>query len=261
MRFNDDIIEPLVGEILNDVASSFFDARRTLEAKIDLFHNFVSDLKELSTEVQCRAALLNLLLINNQHAQEFYRLIGLDGEVFLSAKVSDPRNCLSEIPFGIGLRNRYTKLVFAVYRTLQKACELYLNGRQPSDKSTAQPDQEIIYYQLILKMHQVINDDIKKINESISPSHTLQFAKGLDPEKMAKEKVTGGGISSPQLLDKKLCYRPIDMANLGLIEFPLLPEIDNVKASALRFCKGIYTRYPNELKNIMEFVKDRISAK
>ena len=202
-----------------------------------------------------------MLLINDQHAKEFYRLIGIDGAVFLNAKVSDPRNCLSEIPFGIGLRNRYTKLVFAVYRTLQKACEIYLNGRQPSENSTAQPEHDIIYYQLILKMHHVLNDDIKKINETISPSHTLRFAKEFDPEKMAKEKVTGGGISSPQLLDKKLCYRPIDMANLGLIEFPLLPQIDNVKASVGRFCKDIYTRYPNELKNIMEFVKNRIAAR
>ena len=260
MQFNDDIIEPLVSEILNDVANSFFDARRTLEAKIDLFHKFVNELKDLSTDVQCRAALLNLLLINDQHAQAFYQLIGIDDSVFLTSKVSDPRNCLSEIPFGIGLKNRYTKLVFAVYGTLQEACNIYLNGRQPSEKSSAHPDQDIMYYQLILKMHRVLNDDIKRINETISPSCTLQFAKEFDPAKMTKEKVTGGGISNPQLLDEKLCYHPIDIGNLGLSEFPLLPELDNVKASVKRFCKDLYNRYPNEIKNIIEFVKNRISA-
>jgi hypothetical protein len=260
MQISDDIIEPLVGEILNDVANSFFDARRTLEAKIDLFHKFVNDLKELSADVQCRASLLNLLLINDQHAQAFYRLIGIDGAVFLTARESDPRNCLSEIPFGIGPKNRYTKLVFAVYGNLQEACNTYLNGRQSSDKSSAHPNHDNIYYQLILKMHQVLNDDIKRINETVSPSCTLQFAKQFDQAKMAKEKVTGGGISNPQLLDNKLCYRPINMDNLGLSVFPLLPDLGDVKASVRGFCKDIYIRYPNELKNIIEFVKNRITA-
>jgi hypothetical protein len=180
MRINDDIIEPLVSDILNDVASSFFDARRTMEAKIDLFHTFVNDLKNLSIDVQCRAALLNLLLVNDRQAHEFYRLLGIDGTVFLSAKTSDPRNCLSEIPFGLGFRNRYTKLVIAVYSTLQEACDVYINGRPTSAKTPASPNEDIIYYQLVLKMHQVLNEDIKKINETISPSCTLQFAKELN---------------------------------------------------------------------------------
>lgn len=260
MRFKDDLIEPLVSEILTDVAGSFFDARRTLEAKIDLFQKFVEKLQEMAIEVQYRAGLLNLLLVDDQQALAFYRMLKLDGKVFLDSKITDPSNCLSGIPFGIGFVNRYTKLVFTVYSNLQKACDVYLNGHSQPEKTFAHSQEEAIYYHLIVKMHQVLNEDIKKLNETISPSCTLQFAKGFNPDLMAKEKVTGGGISNPQSLDEKLCYRPIDLNHLKLLEFPLPPKIDDVRGSVKRFCKDLCIRYPGELKKIVEFIRIRISA-
>jgi len=260
MGINDGMLEPLIGEILDDVASSFFEARRTIEAKIDHFHEFVKTLRKMAADVQSRAALLNLLLVDDRQAEAYYRMLGLDGEVFLDAKIADPHNVLSGIPFGIGFCSRYTKLVFTVYSNLQEAGAIYLNGPPQSIKMPARPDQEFIYYHLIVKMHQVLNHEIKRINDTTSPSCTLQFAKEFKPDLMTKERVTGGGISDPQALDEKLCYRQIDLNTLGLLEFPLLPKLDDVRPSVKRFCKDLHSRYPNELKEILEFIRQRISA-
>ena len=262
MTINDDMIAPLVGEILDDVATSFFDARRRIEAKIDLFHNYVEELHKMATDVQSHAALLNLLLVDDRQAGAFYRTLGLDGDLFVAAKKVDPRDDLSYMPFAIGFRRRYTKLVFMAYTHLHEACAIYANG-QPSEyvKTSSQPNQEVIYYGLIVKMHQILNEDIKRINDSISPSGTLQFAKEFKPDVMIKERVTGGGISDARSLDEKLCYRPIDLNTLSLIEFPLLPKFSDVRSSISRFCKELCNRYPDELKKIVEYISHRISAK
>lgn len=262
MRIKDDMIAPLVGEILNDVATSFFDARRRIEAKIDLFHKYVDELRKMATNVQSHAALLNLLLVDDRQAKAFYQLLGLDGDVFVAAKGVDPRDDLSRFPFAIGFRRRYTKLVFTAYAHLQEACALYANGPQSlSDKTPSLPNQEFIYYGLIVKMHQVINEDIKRINDTISPSCTLQFAKGFKPDVMAKERVTGGGISNAKSLDDKLCYRPIDLQSLSLTAFPRLPNLGDVRSSISRFCRDLCNRYPDELEKIVEFIRHRVSAK
>jgi hypothetical protein len=254
------MLEPLIGEILDDVASSFFEARRTLEAKIDHFHEFVETLHKMADDVQSQAALLNLLLVDDRRAESFYRMLGIDGEMFLAGKNADPHKVLSLIPFGISFCSRYTKLVFTTYNNLQEAVAIYLAGQPQSVKTPSHPDQEIIYYQLIVKMHQVLNNEIKRINDTISPSCTLQFAKEFKPDLITKERVTGSSISDPRALDAKLCYRPIDMNHLGLLKFPLLPRLDDVRSSVKRFCKDLYNRYPAELKAIVDFIRHRISA-
>lgn len=260
MQSKKDLIEPLVGDILSDVADSFFTARRSLEAKIDLFHESVKKLRGMATDIHQHAALLNLLLVNDRQAEAFYRMLGLKAETFLAAADVDPRSILSGVPLGFGFNTRYTKLVFVVYSSLQEACDFYLNGQSDSSKTRAAPEGEKIYYRLIVKMHQLLNGEIVRINETISPSCTLQFAKAFKPDVLAKEKLTGGGITSSMSLDNKLCYRPIDLSALGLLEIPLFPKLDQVKGPVKSFCKDLCRRYPNELKIIFEFIRKRIEA-
>jgi hypothetical protein len=260
MQSKKDLIEPLVDDILSDVADSFFTARRSLEAQIDLFHESVKELHGMAADIHQRAALLNLLLVEDRQAKAFYRMLGLEAETFLAAADVDPRSILPDMPSGFGFNNRYTKLVFDVYSRLKEGCDIYMNGQADASKTYTAPEGEKIYYRLIVKMHQLLNDEIIRINETISPSCTLQFAKAFKPDVLAKEKVTGGGMTSAMYLDDKLCYRPIDLSALGLMEFPLFPKIDDVKAPVKRFCKDLCRRYPKELKHIVEFIKQRISA-
>ena len=260
MGTKSDPIEPLVDDILYDVAESFFEKRRLLEAKIDLFHEFVSDLKRMAAGIQFRAALLNLLLVDDRQADAFYRMLGIEGEAFLAAKLTDPRSSLSHIPFGFSFVNRHTKIVCEVYTILREDIHHYLNGRPQPQKKAEHLKMDPVYYRLIVKMHQVLNREIDRINASVSPSSTLQFAKEFKPDVLVKEKVTGGGITDATALDDKLCYRPIDFSSLGLPAFPPLPSLDDVRPSIKSFCQKLCRRYPKELKNIIDFIKQRINA-
>ena len=62
MGLNDDFIDPLVEEILTDVAGSFFETRRQLDEKIDLFHSYAQALRRKETEVRDPAAHSSFIL-------------------------------------------------------------------------------------------------------------------------------------------------------------------------------------------------------
>jgi hypothetical protein len=259
MGFNDDFIDPLVEEILTDVAGSFFEKRRHLDEKIDLFHSYVQALRLKEADVRNPAALLNHLLLRGHQAPAFYEMLNVEGTPLTAAGAVVPQNARLCMPLAIGFCTRYVKLVCNAYDALQKSCAVYLHGRSKADM-TANPDPTNAYYDLVLEMHRLVNQEIKRVNASISPSCALQFAKRLNPQMVQKEQVTGGGASDARALDDKLCYPPIDLQALSLTKFPELPEIGTVLPEIKRFCESLCKAHGGKIKEDMADLKSRLST-
>jgi hypothetical protein len=259
MGFNDDFIDPLVEEILTDVAGSFFEQRRQLDAKIDLFHSYVQALRLKEAEVRNPAALLNHLLLRGHQAPAFYEMLKVKGSLLTAAGAAVPQNAQLCMPLAVGFCTRYVKLVCNAYDALQKSCVVYLHGPSRADM-TANPDPTKAYYDLVLEMHRLVNQEINRVNASISPSCALQFAKRLNPQMVQKEKVTGGGASDARSLDEKLCYAPIDLKALSLAKYPDLPEIGTVLPEIKRFCETLCRAHGRHIKEDMADLKARLSA-
>ena len=259
MGLNDDFIDPLVEEIMTDVAGSFFENRRQLDEKIDLFHSYVQALRFKEAEVRKQAALLNHLLLQGHQAPAFYEMLNVEGTLLTAAGVVVPQNPQLCMPFALGFCTRFVKLVCNAYDALQKSCAVYLHGRSKADM-TANPDPTKAYYSLVLEMHRLVNQEINRINVSISPSCALQFAKRLNPQMVQKEKITGGGASDARSLDDKLCYTPIDLKTLSLKKFPELPEIEAVLPQVKRFCEALCRAHGKIIKEIMADLKSRLST-
>ena len=259
MGLNDDFIDPLVEEILTDVAGSFFETRRQLDEKIDLFHSYAQALRRKETEVRDPAALLNHLLLRGHQAPAFYEMLNVEGTLLSAAGAVVPQNVRLCMPFAIGFCTRFVKLVCNAYDALQKSCAVYLHGRPEADM-TANPDPTKVYYDLVLEMHRLVNQEINRVNASISPSCALQFAKRLNPQMVQKEKVTGGGASDARSLDEKLCYTPIDLEALSLKKYPELPEIGTVLPEIKRFCEILCKAHGGKIKEEMADLKSRLST-
>lgn len=259
MGFNDDFIDPLVEEILTDVAGSFFENRRQLDEKIDLFHSYVQALRLKEAEVRNPAALLNHLLLRGRQAPAFYEMLGVEGALLAAAGSAVPQDARLCLPFAIGFCSRYVKLVCNAYDALQKSCAFYLHGRSKAGM-TADPHPTKAYYYLVLEMHRLINQEITRINASISPSCALQFAKRLNPQMVQKEQITGGGASDTRSLDDKLCYTPIDLETLSLKKYPELPEIGAALPEVKRFCEILCRAQGRKIKEIMADLKSRLST-
>ena len=259
MGFNDDFIDPLVEEILTDVAGSFFGNRRRLDEKIDLFNGYVKALRRKEVEVRDSAALLNHLLLRGDQAPAFYEILNVEGTLLTAAGALVPQNTGLCMPFAIGFCTRFVKLVCNAYDALQKSCAVYLHGRPEADMTTT-ADSTHVYYDLVLEMHRLVNQEIKRVNASISPSCALQFAKRLNPQMVQKEQVTGGGASDARSLDDKLCYMPIDLQALSLTKYPELPEIGIVLPEIKRFCETLCRAYGGKIKEDMAELKYRLST-
>jgi hypothetical protein len=259
MGLNDDFIDPLVEEILTDVAGSFFEKRRQLDEKIDLLHGYVQALRFKESEVQNQAAFLNHLLLQGHQAPAFYEMLNVDGTLLTAAGAVVPQNAQLCMPLAIGFCTRFVKLVCTAYDALQKSCAVYLHGRSKADM-TAKPDPTKAYYYLVLEMHRLVNQEINHINASISPSCALQFAKRLNPQMVQKEKITGGGASDARSLDDKLCYTTIDLETLSLKRFPELPVIGTVLPDVKRFCETLCRAHGKKIKDVMADLKSRLSA-
>ncbi|MFZ0613556.1 MAG: hypothetical protein WAM73_15060 [Desulfobacterales bacterium] len=258
MAISDDFSDPLVEEILTDVAGSFFEKRRQLDDKIDLFHSYVKDLQLKETSVRSAAAFLNHLLLKGRQAPAFYKMLGVADAFFTAAGTRSTPAALAYMPFAIGARARFVKLVANAYAALQKSCTAYLHGRS-SPEPAAEPKPADVYYDLVLEMHRLVNSEINRINVSISPSCTLQFAKRLNPQMTQKEKITGGGIADVGSLDEKLCYSAIELDSLSLEKYPELPEAGTVKPALERFCKNLYGMHAEETKAIVADLKARLT--
>lgn len=258
MGINDGFVDPLVEEILTDVAESFFEHRRQLEEKINLFYSYVEELRLKEVEVRTRAAFLNHLLLHGRQAPAFYAMLGVEGALFTAAGAAAPQSALACMPFAIGFCVRFVKLVCTAYDALQKSCALYLHGRSKADM-TAKPDPTQAYYALVIEMHRLINQEIDRINSSISPSCALQFAKRLNPLMAQKEKITGGGATDARSLDEKMCYAAIDLESLSLKRYPELPEIEAVRPAVKRFCETLCRTHAKKIKTVMADLKARLS--
>ncbi len=257
MAISDDFSDPLVEEILTDVAGTFFEKRRQLDDKIDLLYAYAKDLQQQKSSVDRAAAFLNHLLLRGRQAPAFYTMLGVEDAFFTAAGTRATPAAPACLPFAFSARARFVKLVGTAYEGLQHACAAYLHGRG-DPASAAEPEPAAVYYDLVLELHRLVNAEISRINDSVSPSCTLQFAKRLNPQATQKERITGGG-AAVQSLDEKLCYRPIELDGLALAKCPELPETGTVLPALERFCKSLYDVHGAEIKAIVAELKAHLA--
>jgi len=254
MGINDDFVNPLVTDILTEVAGNFFEARRLLDHKIELFHNNVELLKQSAGVVDARAAFLNYLLIDETEAAALYESLPLPAKPFLvGEKLSDLARP-SSLPAALTVRRKYFKLVFWAFDKLRRACDTYLNGERRHVNAQRQQEETVkVYFHMLDKMHTLINEDIEKINCYLSPSCTLQYARTFDMQTSEKEKTFGKISPDLSSLDEKLRYKPIDFGSLNLKTFPDLPSGAAVKTAIKATVKRVYC-------NQRSRVKERLAA-
>lgn len=252
-----DFSEPMVEEVLTDLADNFFSSRKELDDMIDIFYSYLIKLREKEAELAERAGFLNWLLINGSTVSGFYELLGMNPPAFLTAesRLPDRKIIPEEIPFAFTAKGEFVKTVIWAYNALQKACQGHMNG-YPEDTDR---DSREIYYKMMLKMSMLINKKIADINTGMSPYSVLGFARKFNPEARVKECVAGatlGGYACS--IDSKLAYQPIDFESLNLKTYPELPEQRTVLPEITSFCEKNYAGKKDEIRKRIADLKRRI---
>jgi len=264
MSIQDDYAKNLADEVLSDMAENFFGARKQLDETIDLFYEYVAELKKKQSLLEERFRFLNYLLLNSQEVSQFYEELGIQdtGTIPREGGLSEKAIPVNG-PSAITLRGKYVKLVMWAYETVQKGCKAYSHGMDYQEMKRVGFEQRDAYYDLVIGMHQLINKEIRRVNAKVSPSHILQTAKRFDPETQQKEKFTGGGAyyGDDSSLNRELNYKPIDKASLNIQKFPDLPEADRVDHRISKFCKDCFSRHSESIRRIIHEVQEKIQEK
>ena len=254
MGINDDFVDPLVTDILTEVAGNFFEARRLLDRKIDLFHANVELLKHAADKVEARAAFLNYLLIGKKEASVFYESLPVPSEPFLVGESLSRLALPFRLPSALTSKRKYFKLIFWAFKELRLECDTYINGEKHDAATHPRVEEPVgAYFNLVNKMHILINEEIQKINCYMSPSCTLQFARSFDLETSDKEKTFGRTSPDLSSLDEKMRYESINFDSLNIKSFPALPSGTGVTHTIKKSVNRIY-------RNRRSLVMERIAA-
>ncbi|MDM8524395.1 hypothetical protein QUF80_13590 [Desulfococcaceae bacterium HSG8] len=253
-----DFSETLAEEVLSDMAGTFFGARKEVEKMTELFQDFVEKFRAKQAETDVRAAFLNYLLLDEKSARSFYESLRVDAEELLSES-RFPDNMPGDIPFAFTAKGEYIGLVLREYDSLQKACHAYLNGESDEDILGRETEPEHVYYNLLVTMCDLINEKIHSVNNDMSPSGVLQYARKLVPGTRDKQRITGGITYGGDEcgINQRLSFQPIDFASLQLKKYPELPGISQVNSRITSFCKKHYAEKKGDIKALIFELKEK----
>jgi hypothetical protein len=244
----------LADEFLADVASSFFDARRKVDAMIEVFEAAVSRLRRQAGRVAAAAAVLRSVLVDPAAAEALYRRLGVDPAPFAVA-AGPGRLDEIRVPSLWGRRRRYRAVVAEAYRHLAAAVSRYQDG-SPETAEAGGDGAPPVYYRLVAEMARLINDQIETVNRNRAPSEIIQYVKQFDPAKIEREDITGGGGGNCGL-DDRLCYKPLDFDGLDLPLFPVLPSPDQAREALRQTADAVYRTHPEAVARLLEDLKTR----
>lgn len=255
-----DTCDLLAGEVLGEMAGNFFGRRKALEDFILLVGDYARSLQALAAGVGERAGLLNFLLAGPPFSHAFYTAIGVRATSTLMGEDFSSRALPSQMPSALFGAGRFKKLVKWAYERLQNACDSYLYGPPDDCRSGADaPELPTPSYQLVMEMARRANEEVQKINREVSATGVLQTARKFVPSRPGRHSIEGvqPGMSGERL-DRAMAFAPVDIASLSLIEFPPLPEIQQVSDRIAAFCRSHYAAHRQVLRSRMNQVARQI---
>ncbi len=258
----DDFASGLVNEVLSEMATNFFGARKRMDDHLEHFEKLVNELRSLQLQVEQLADNFHFLLGGIGRSKQFYTLLGVkQGEPgFEFAEGIAPR--IERFPRAITQRGRFTRLVLDSYAALQKEADAFINGRhQPHPK---QPNRIILSlnFRQLKKFCKEINKAIEKMSQEMPVSSAIRYAQSFaNPAQADKERVTGAhcllplGKEGDTGLDASFAYQPIDFSAYGFREYCDLPSVDQAKPVIRAFCRELYANEKATVIKIMAAVK------
>lgn len=237
----DDI--PLFTEVLTEAAETFFGTRREVDAMIEMLQRHVDKLKARQRQIEATTALLNYVLLEGAAAEGFFNAIGVNADPFAGIAPSS-RAWIQPLPFAISAKGRFVKVIGEIYEDLVLACRGYMTGPPQAVKKT----EDEIYYGLIAGMVELINAEIRRVNEALSPCQSLRFARQFTSSAPEAEVPDCRYVDC---LEEKLCFRPLNLDSFNLATYPVLPPLDAVAPRIAAFAKALYRDNPAAIQSIL----------
>ncbi|MFW6179587.1 MAG: hypothetical protein ACOC43_14625 [Desulfohalobiaceae bacterium] len=255
-----DLADSLAQESLVEAAEHFFGQRVEIENRLQDFWNLVAKLLQIQKQVQARQADLHFLLRRGepQTVQEFYSSLGLDPEQIPGL---DPEATAAplqlRLPFALTSKGRYCMLLCRAYERLADQVHSYIYGEYYNDPHEPRCKCITANYNQLQQLSSFLQEKIRIANQADTYTEVLQFAKRLDVEREGKESLAG--VRMQHTLDQELAFTPPELSQTGLKPYPYFPPLSEVQKKIKLVSARIYSRYPAEVRAIMQEIQARQS--
>lgn len=242
----------LLGDVVADMADSFFGDRKLLDDKLEAFALMVEEFRPSVDFLKIRVAQMRHLLLDPETAASFFIEIGVAPECVWSDD-TPVSPLFDSSPFAFTDKGRYTKCVKDAYSLLQKSVEEYNHGRY---YTAPESGRKLLtnHYLRLRDLADFLNGEIERVNNAKTPSGTIRYFKGMDTEQGEREKVMGSGGDNGQSLDDDLSFKPVDFQAMQLPEMQDLPVLKEVEESIDDFCGHLFSQRREEALAAMEQV-------
>ncbi len=261
MVLQDDYVDSLAEEVLTEMATSFFGARKQVDDSIVVLNSYAESLRKKEAEVEAGARFLAWMLISKETVSEFYRSIGISEGTFPLEREMSDRFLPEEMPGALTAKGVFVKLTIHAYKNLHKLCDEYMNGKKLEEMQKYDPNAIDSGYRIMEGMCQVVNEQIRKINSEMRPGQTLRYFKRFNPTHEAREDITGGmtfGASGSECrINQALAFEPVAMKDFCLKEYPAFPSWDSAEGKIISCCRKIWDTRQKEARNLIDEVKKR----
>lgn len=251
-----DLNESLMEETLQEAADTFFGTRRDIEQAVQLYQEKVDMLRRIQEGVAGRQAELHFLLCRGKDdvVSGFYRAVGVDA-TRIPAPGPEPAADFAKlrVPFGLPLKTRYAKVVRAAYARFVQEARDYMHGRYFNDPEDPRRKRITVHYHQLERLCREVNERIEQANQYNSPTQMMQFSKQFDIEGSEKEAIVG--VPLRYNLDQELAFSPVDFTCAVLPAYPDFPPEEQARAPITRYCAGLASECPDEIRSILREVK------
>lgn len=234
--------DQLQGDVISDMADSYFGARKNLDEMLDAFYCMVEELLPVAREVTQALSNIHALLLDDETVRDFYIYIGAEPSCMPSVKEGiKPQS--AKTPFALTARKRFFLRVFNAYCELQQVADEYINGRYYTVPGEFGRKRLTLHYLRLRALADYINGQVKRVNEDMSTTSILRHVKGMDPDRERQERIMGDiCLMDGCELDRDMCFTPIQFDIFGFPIIQDLPQPEMVKNDIRKFCYELHAK-------------------
>lgn len=251
----------LQGEVMVDIANGFFGARKAIDDERELFERTESDIRLAEQRALNTCAQLKALLTSERDVEELLRILGVPVEFMHRVEFTDPWLSMS-LPFALTAEGRYKKCVLETYDKMHTAFEFFLHGATYKKNTLEKYGRTTGYYRY-MEWCDELNTRILKVNRDHAPTQVLSVVRGMDVDKVAKQRAVGAVNSEIGCVPgEDMCLLLLPKEELEEMQLPELPALEDalykghtVAAVIKKYASEVFKRDRKHIEEILELLK------
>ncbi|MEZ0576611.1 hypothetical protein ACAG65_11365 [Halodesulfovibrio aestuarii] len=252
----------LKGEVMVDIANGYFGARKAIDDEREFFERVESDIRLAEQRALTICAQLMALLTSEHNMEGLLYVLGVPVDFLPRVESANPWLSM-KLPFAFTAEGRYKKCVLETYERMRNAFEFFLHGTLYEKKGSLEKYGKTTGFYRYMEWCTELNEHIAKVNRDHSPSQVLSVVRGMDVDKVAKQKAVGAVNSKAGCIPgEDMCLTFVPCEEFSGMVLPELPALkakldkrNKVSSLIKQYASEVYKSDRAKVEQLIEILK------